>query len=72
MAPFWFRSMTRKSQVDTMLETRPLAATNVLLDQRLFELDEDQHAAFMQALNYPPAPNAKLRELMTEPAPWET
>lgn len=50
-----------------MLETARKAAEEVLLDQRLFYLDDAQYAAFLKVLDAPPR---DLPEL-TEPAPWE-
>ena len=61
-----------KSRTEFVLESARREATDVLLDQRLFGLDEHQHAAFMHALDHPPPANEKLRELMAKPSPWET
>lgn len=47
-------------------------AENVLLDQRLFQLKEDDFNAFETALTAPPKPSSRLKELLSEPAPWET
>jgi uncharacterized protein (DUF1778 family) len=44
---------------------------DAILDQCVFELDEEQHKAFVEALENPPLPNAKLRHLMACRAPWE-
>lgn len=46
-------------------------AENVLLDQRLFQLKEDDFYAFESALMTPPKPNLQLKKLLSEPAPWE-
>ena len=46
-------------------------AVDVLLDQRVFNLDEKQAAAFLRILDDPPAPTAKLKELMQSKSPWE-
>jgi uncharacterized protein (DUF1778 family) len=61
-----------KTRSEFVLESARTHAIDVLLDQRLFTLDADQYAAFMDALEAPPAPNEKLRELMSSKAPWET
>ncbi|WP_068546551.1 DUF1778 domain-containing protein [Thalassotalea crassostreae] len=45
-------------------------AENVLLDQRIFNLDEEQFAQFEQAINEPVA-HYKLSKLMSEKSPWE-
>ncbi len=46
-------------------------AENVLLDQRLFQLDEDAFAAFDEALAAPVPDNAKLKSLLATRSPWE-
>lgn len=46
-------------------------AENVLLDQRLFYLEEDNFEAFEAALVAPIPDVAKLRALLAEPSPWE-
>lgn len=60
-----------KSRTEFMLESARQNATDVLLDQRLFDLTPDHHAAFMAVLADPPAPNAALKKLMASAAPWE-
>jgi uncharacterized protein (DUF1778 family) len=62
---------TGKTRTEFMLESARRHAIDVLLDQRLFILNEEQHDAFMRALDNPPPPNAKLKELMARKAPWE-
>ena len=46
-------------------------AENILLDQRLFQLNEQDFAAFEAALEAPVTDSAKLKELMKAQAPWE-
>lgn len=46
------------------------AAEDVLLDQRLFNLDEEQFKEFEQAINEP-VTSYKLSKLMAEKSPWE-
>jgi uncharacterized protein (DUF1778 family) len=60
-----------KSRSEFILESARVHATDVLLDQRLFALDEERHDAFIKALEAPPAPNEKLKQLMASKAPWE-
>lgn len=60
-----------KSRTEFVLDCARRHAVDVLLDQRLFVLDEDQHAAFMRALDNPPAPTARLKHLMKRKAPWD-
>lgn len=61
-----------KTLTDFVLDSARQHATDVLLDQRLFVLDDDQHSAFMRVLENPPAPSPQLRGLLASKAPWET
>lgn len=61
-----------KTRTDFILDSSRKQATDVLLDQRLFTLNEKQHRAFLRALDAPPTPNAKLKQLMASKSPWET
>jgi len=60
-----------KSRTEFMLESARQQAIDVLLDQRLFVLNPEQHDAFMEALDNPPMPNAALKKLMSSKSPWE-
>lgn len=46
-------------------------AENVLLDRRLFQLDQDAFAAFETALDKPMPDNIKIKKLLSETSPWE-
>jgi uncharacterized protein (DUF1778 family) len=59
-----------KSRTEFMLECARQHAVDVLLDQRLFTVTDDQHAALMRMLDAPPPPNAALKKLMSGKAPW--
>jgi uncharacterized protein (DUF1778 family) len=61
-----------KTRTEFMLESARQHATDVLLDQRLFDLSDAQHQAFMDVLQNPPAPPAALKKLLASKAPWET
>lgn len=61
---------THKTRTDFMLESACKAAEDVLLDRRLFFLDETDFAAFSKALDAPPERNVRLRALLAAPAPW--
>ena len=54
-----------------MLETACREAEGVLLDQRLFQLDDNAYKSFVAELDRPPAENARLRSLLHTKAPWE-
>lgn len=60
-----------KSRSAFMLESAQQHAIDVLLDQKIFLLDDEQHDAFMQALDAPPQSLAGLKKLMAKKAPWQ-
>ena len=60
-----------KNRSEFMLDAACREATSVLLDQRLFLLDEKTFKRFKDALNRPPAANPRLRRLLATKAPWE-
>jgi uncharacterized protein (DUF1778 family) len=60
-----------KTRTDFIIESTQARATDVLLDRRLFALDETQYDAFIRTLDEPPAPNRKLKALLAAAAPWE-
>jgi len=60
-----------KNRSDFMLETACREAENILLDQRLFLLNEADFNVFMAMLDAPVKDNAALRKLMAHGAPWE-
>lgn len=59
-----------KTRTEFMIESARQHATDVLLDQRLFELPPGQWDAFVAALEAPPAPNPALKRLMAKRPPW--
>jgi uncharacterized protein (DUF1778 family) len=61
-----------KTRTAFIIESSRKYAIDVLLDQRLFTLNEDQYESFLRALDEPPVPNEKLKKLMASTAPWET
>lgn len=46
-------------------------AENVLLDQRLFQLDDARFEALQSALEEPLPETSKLKALLKAPSPWE-
>jgi uncharacterized protein (DUF1778 family) len=60
-----------KNRSEFMLEAARREATTVLLDQRLFLLDEQTYARFAAALDQRPAENRRLRRLLTTKAAWD-
>lgn len=61
-----------KSRSEFILEFARMHAIDVLLEQRLFSLDDKRYRDFIASLEAAPAPNEKLRHLMTSKAPWDT
>jgi uncharacterized protein (DUF1778 family) len=62
------RGQTRSEFV---LDAARQQAEEVLRDQRVFNLDADGWAAFMQALEQPPTENPRLAKLLARKEPWE-
>jgi uncharacterized protein (DUF1778 family) len=60
-----------KTRSAFMLESAQQRAIDVLLDQKIFLLNDVQHDAFMSALSEPPQSLAGLRKLMAKKAPWQ-
>ena len=60
-----------KNRTEFMLEVALREATTVLLDQRLFMLDEKAYKRFTAALDKPAAENSRLRRLFETRAAWE-
>jgi uncharacterized protein (DUF1778 family) len=60
-----------KTRSDFMLDTACREAENVLLGQRLFQLDEEAFNSFVHALDTPPADNPELRDLLRRTPLWE-
>lgn len=60
-----------KKRTDFMLDAACREAENILLDQRLFALDQAAFEAFEAALETPVQYNPALRKLLTTKTPWE-
>ena len=60
-----------KSRTDFLLDAGRRAAEEALLDQTLFKVSPAAYAKFVTRLDAPPAPNERLRRMMTTPAAWE-
>lgn len=59
-----------KSRTEFMVESARAQAIDVLLDQRVFVLDEEQTRAFDEILANPPEPTPALRALMKSKPIW--
>ncbi len=60
-----------KTRTDFILDTMRRACEDVMLDQRLFLLDEGQWSAFTNALDAPLEDNARLSALLGRKPAWE-
>jgi len=63
--------MLNKDRSTFILDVACREAENVLLDQRLFQLDEASFTAFEAMLEAPIPNTAKLKSLLATPSPWE-
>nr|QVQ59148.1 DUF1778 domain-containing protein [Klebsiella pneumoniae] len=66
-------NLVSKSRTDFMLEVACREAQDILLDQRLFLLDDNQFNAFVEELDAPMTPErqARIDNLMSRKSPWE-
>ena len=64
-------SSLNKTRSDFMLEAACQAAENILLDQRLFLVDDDTFSAFQAQLDAPVSDNKKLQYLLNQNPPWD-
>lgn len=64
-------ALLHKDRTAFILDVACREAENVLLDQRLFQLNDEDFQAFEAALSAPIPENPRLKALLNEPAPWE-
>ncbi len=64
-------SSLNKTRSDFMLEAACQAAENILLDQRLFLVDDDTFSVFQAQLDAPVSDNKKLHYLLNQNPPWD-
>lgn len=64
-------NLLSKSRTDFVLDAACREAEEVLLDQRLFVLDEKRFSAFIDAMEKPVAANERLHALLARKSPWE-
>jgi len=64
-------AMLNKNRSDFMLEAACREAENVLLDQRLFLVDDKTYKALATLIDAPVKDNPALRKLLHDKAPWE-
>ena len=64
-------AITDKRITDFVLDAACREAEDVLLDRRLFHLDESAYQAFVQALDAPTRRNPELKKLLSRKPLWE-
>ena len=64
-------AVLHKDRSAFILDVACREAENVLLDQRLFYLEDDDFNLFEAALNAPLPDNDRLKVLLAEASPWE-
>ncbi len=60
-----------KNRSDFMLESACREAQTVLLDRRLFILDDDKFQQFLEFLDAPSSNQENLNKLLKRKAPWD-
>lgn len=65
-------AVRNKTRSDFMLEAACQEAENVLLDRRLFHLNDEDFDAFELAMKEPLSANPTLQKLLSKKAPWES
>ncbi|MGQ3904817.1 type II toxin-antitoxin system TacA family antitoxin [Mixta calida] len=64
-------AILHKSRTDFILETACQAAENVILDRRMYNLNDEQYAEFIDVLDAPVTVNAALDALLARKPQWE-
>jgi len=64
-------STSSKTVSEFLLDSALTKAAEIMADRRLFQLDDEQWAAFLAALDAPPQPMPRLQRLLTEPSALE-
>ncbi len=62
---------TGKNRTEFVLSAAHRAAEDALLDRTTYSVDSRAYAEFLQRLDAPPRPNARLRRALQTAAPWE-
>ena len=64
-------TLQHKSRSDFMLEAACQEAENILLDQRLFSLNEAEYNKFKAIMDAPITDNPAVKALLANLSPWE-
>ena len=60
-----------KNRTDFVLAAARHAAEDALLDRNVFVVSPTAYREFLARLDAPPRPNARLRQTLRTPAPWD-
>jgi len=63
--------LSGRTRTDFVLDAARRAAEDTLLDRTLFTVSPTAYRQFLERLDAPPRPNARLRKTMQTPAPWD-
>lgn len=63
--------LVHKSRTDFMLEVACREAEDILLDQRLFTLNDEQYQEFLDVIDSQVSDNPKLARLLSSKSVWE-
>lgn len=63
-------AILHKSRTDFILDIACQAAENVILDRRMFNLDDEQYAEFINMLDAPVTANPALDTLLARKPQW--
>ncbi len=64
-------AITRCSVSDFIIASALSQAENALADRTVFRLDAETWEAFQKALDAPPRPMPRMKDLLSEPSPFE-
>jgi len=64
-------ALAGRTRTDFVLDAARRAAEDTLLDRTLFTVSPQAYRQFLDRLDAPPRPNARLRKTMQTPAPWD-
>ncbi|MDR0776222.1 MAG: DUF1778 domain-containing protein [Azonexus sp.] len=63
--------MLGRSRSDFVIEAARRAAEDAILDQTIIEVSRERYEQFLEMLDRPPQPNAKLRATMQAKPLWQ-
>ncbi|UZE94379.1 type II toxin-antitoxin system TacA family antitoxin [Alkalimarinus alittae] len=64
-------AISSKDRTSFILETMRRESENIILDQRLFKLDEEAFSQLDELISVPISSNPALTKLLSSKSPWE-